>query len=263
MLGEPPMEDMNEQSKGNTALRLTPTTAADRITAMNNTSDAYRNHIQDRIDHDRSLLSQRFNYFLLVTSLLTIVFVILITSDRFVACAWNDYAKIVIAISIVGFLLSYLLSIVNFMNVRLIYAMGWFLDNGTDSENIHTLRRFNRYVSNKLVPLLRFRIEYFWSVYLNTIAFILTTMLKLPFVDVDAKKTGYMDEAPHTWVAPILIAYAWLVICLMIFLDSYYSLLWWHLPVAIAIVSLIIGIVKGIRFHGERERVREERRSGG
>jgi hypothetical protein len=192
-----------------------------------------------------------------------IAFVILITSDRFVPCAWNDYAKIALAVSIVGFLLSYLCSIVNFINVRLIHAMGWFLDDGIDSENIHTLRRFNRYVSNRLVPLLRFRIEYFWSVYINTIAFVFTTILKFPFADMDAKRTRYMDEAPHTWVAPILIAYAWLVICLMIFLDSYYSLLWWHLPVAIAIVSLIIGLVKGIRFHREKERVKKERCSGG
>jgi hypothetical protein len=234
-----------------------------RITVMNSRWDAYRNHIQERIDHNTSLLFQRFNYFLLVTSFLMIVFVILITSDRYVPCAWNDYAKIAIAISIVGFLLSYLFSIVNFINVRLIYAMGWFLGNGTDSQNIHTLRRFDRYVSNKLVPLLRFRIEYFWSVYLNTIAFIFSTILKFPFVDMDAKKTGYMDEAPHTWVAPILIAYAWLVICLMIFLDSYYSLLWWHLPVAIAIVSLTIGLVKGIRFRRKKDKVKAEGCSGG
>jgi hypothetical protein len=192
-----------------------------------------------------------------------IAFVILITSDRFVPCAWNDYAKIALIISIVGFLLAYLLSVVNFINVRLIYAMGWFLGNGTDSENIHTLRRFNHYVSDRFVPLLRFRIEYFWSVYLNTIAFAFTTVLKFPFVDIDAKKTRYMDEAPYTWVAPILIAYAWLVICLMIFLDSYYSLLWWYLPVAIAIVSLIIGLVKGIRFRRKKETVREEGYSGG
>jgi hypothetical protein len=226
---------------------------------MNNSWNAYRNYIQDRIDHNTSLLSQRFNYFLLVTSLLMLVFVILVTSDKLVPCAFNDYAKIALTVSIVGFLLSYLLSIVNFMNVRLIYAMGWLLGNGTDSENIHTLRRFNHYVSNRFVPLLRFRIEYFWSVYLSTIAFIFTTILKFPFVDIDAEKTRYMDEAPHTWVAPILIAYAWLIICLMIFLDSYYSLLWWHLPVAIAIVSLIIGLVKGIRFRRKKEKVKEER----
>jgi Flp pilus assembly protein TadB len=69
-----------------------------------------------------------------------------------------------------------------------------------------------------------------------------------------------MDEAPHTWLAPMLIAYAWLIISLMIFLDSYYLLLWWHLPVAIAIVSLIIGLVKGIRFHRKKEKVKEGER---
>jgi hypothetical protein len=227
---------------------------------MNNIWDAYRNHVRARIDHNTSLLFQRFNYFLVVTSILMIAFVVVITSDKFAPCAWNDYAKIAITISIVGFLLSYFFSIVNFINVRLIYAMGWFLGNSTDSENIHTLRRFNHYVSNKFVPLLRFRIEYFWSVYLNTIAFIFITILKFPFVDIDAKKTRYMDEAPHTWLAPMLIAYAWLIISLMIFLDSYYLLLWWHLPVAIAIVSLIIGLVKGIRFHRKKEKVKEGER---
>lgn len=242
---------------------MTPTTTGDRITAMNNRWDAYRNYIQDRIDRNRSLLSQRFDYFLLVTSFLMIVFVVLITSDRFVSCAFNDYSKIGITIGIVGFLLSYLFSIVSFINARLTYAMGWFLRNGTDSENIHTLRRFDHYVSDKFVPLLRFRIEYFWSVYLNAIAFIFTTILKFPFVDIHAKKTGYMDEAPHTWVAPILIAYAWLVICLAIFLDSHYLLLWWHLPVAVAVASLIIGLVKGIRFRREKERVKKEGCSGG
>jgi hypothetical protein len=242
---------------------LTPTTAGDRITMMNNRWDAYRSHIQDRIDHNTSLLSQRFNYFLLVTSFLMVAFVILITSERFVPCAFNDYAKIALTISIVGFLLAYLSSIVNFINVRLIYAMRWFLDNGTDSENIHTLRRFNHYVSDKLVPLLRFRIEYFWSVYLNTIAYIFTTVLKFPFVDMDAKKTGYMDEAPHTWVAPILIAYVWFIICLAILLDHHYSLRWWHLPVAVAVASLIIGLVKGTRFHQEKKNGKEEGYSGG
>jgi len=178
-----------------------------------------------------------------------IPFVIIVISDKFVPCAFNDYSKVALTISIVGVVLSYLFSIFNFMNVRLIYAMGWFLGNDTGFENIHTLRRFNRYVSNKFVPLLRFRIEYVWSVYLNTIAFIFSTILKFPLVDIDAKKTGYMDEAPYTWIAPILIAYTWLVICLAIFLDSYYPLRWWHLPVAIAVASLIIGLAKGIHFH--------------
>jgi hypothetical protein len=216
---------------------------------MNDRWDAYRNHIQGRIDHNTSLLSQRFNYFLLVTSVLMIAFAVLITSDRFAPCAFNDYSKVALTISIAGIVLSYLFSIFGFMNVRLIYGMGWFLDNGSDSEDIHTLGRFDRYVSNKFVPLLRFRIEYVWSVYLNTIAFIFGTILKFPFVDMNAKKAGYMDEAPYTWVGPVLIAYVWLIICLAIFLDSSYSVLWWYPIVAVAVVSLLIGLVKGIRFH--------------
>ena len=216
---------------------------------MNNRADAYRNHIQDRIDHNISLLSQRFSYFLLVTAVLMIPFVIIVISDKFVPCAFNDYSKVALTISIVGVVLSYLFSIFNFMNVRLIYAMGWFLGNDTGFENIHTLRRFNRYVSNKFVPLLRFRIEYVWSVYLNTIAFIFSTILKFPLVDMNARKAGYMDEAPYTWAGPVLIAYVWLIICLAIFIDSSYSILWWYPIVGITVVSLLVGLVKGIGFH--------------
>jgi hypothetical protein len=220
---------------------------------MKNRWDSYHDHIQDRIDHSTSLLSQRFNYFLLLTAVLMIPFVIIVLSDKFVPCAFNDYSKVALTIGIVGIVSSYLFSIFNFMNVRLIYAMGWFLGNGSDSENIHTLRRFDRYVSNEFVPLLRFRIEYVWSVYLNTIAFIFGTIVKFPFVDMNAGKTRYMDEAPYTWVGPILIAYVWLVICLAIFLDSTYSVLWWYPIVGVAVVSLLIGLVKGTRFHLRRK----------
>jgi hypothetical protein len=242
---------------------LTLTTARDRIGVMNDRWDAYRNHIQDRIDHNISLLSQRFSYFLLVTAVLMIPFVIIVISDKFVPCAFNDYSKVALTISIVGIVLSYLFSIFNFMNVRLIYAMGWFLGNDTGFANIHTLRRFNRYVSNKFVPLLRFRIEYVWSVYLNTIAFIFSTILKFPLADMNAEKTRYMDEAPYTWAGPVLIAYVWLIICLAIFLDSSYSVLWWYPIVGIAVVSLLIGLVKAVRFHREKERVKQEQCSGG
>jgi hypothetical protein len=186
-----------------------------------------------------------------------IAFITIISSDRFVADLLNSYARITLTIGIVGFLLSYLFSIVNLINVRLIYAMGWFLSNGVNRENIHTLRRFNSYISNKFVPLLRFGIGYFWSVYVNTIAFIFAAILKFPLADMDAKKAGYMDFAPHTWLTPMLIAYVWLIIGLITFLDSRYLLPWWIVPMDIAAIGLLIGLVKGIRFRLNKGKVEE------
>ena len=147
-----------------------------------------------------------------------------------------------------GFSISYLFSIVNFINVNIIHDMNLFLSKVISSGNIKILPSFKSYVLNQLVPKHRFRGGYFWSVYLNMIAFIFTTILKFPSVDLDTESAGYMDVVPHTWLAPILIAYVWLIICLIIFLDCSCLPRWWLPPLAIVIFSLFVGLVKGIRF---------------
>lgn len=219
---------------------------------MDNSWDSYRNHIQEQINHNVSLLFQRFNYFLLMTSFLMVAFVTIVLSSRFTADLSDKYSVIALVIGIVGFSLSYLFSIINFMNVKIIHDMGLFLRKVISSGNINTLPSFESHVSNRLVPQHRFRIKYLWSVYLNTIAFIFRTTLESPFVKTET--AGYMDAAPHTWLTPILIAFVWMIICSIMFIDcSYISLhyfclpLRWLPPLAITILSLFVGV--GIRIY--------------
>jgi hypothetical protein len=213
---------------------------------MDNGWGSYRNQIHEHINHVESLLFQRFNYFLLMTSFLIIAFATIISSDKFAADLSNSYARIALTIGIVGFLLSYLFSIVHFMNAKIIHGMRSFLSKVISSGNINTLPSFGSYVSNELVPHNRFKIKYFWVVYLNTVAFVFRTTLESPFVDTEA--AGYTDEAPHTWLTPMLIAYIWLIMCSITFLDSPCCLArWWLPPLAIAIFSLLVGI--GIRIY--------------
>lgn len=224
---------------------MTHTSVEDRITVMDNSWGSYCNQIQKQINHAELLLSQRFNYFLLMTSFLMIAFVTIVSSDRFATHLVNNYARIALAIGIVGSLLSYCFSIANFINARLIYDMGLFLRKVTSSGSINILPSFNSYVSDKLVPQHRFRIGYFWSVYLNTIAFMFRTTIESPVSDT--KSTSYMDASPYTWLTPTLIAFVWLIICLITFLDCSRSVEWWYPPLAIGIFSILVGLVIRIR----------------
>jgi hypothetical protein len=219
---------------------------------MDNNWDSYRNHIQEQINHSISLLFQRFNYFLLMTSFLMIAFVTIVLSNRFTGDLSNKYSVIALVIGVLGFLLSYLFSIINFMNTKIIHDMGLFLRKAISSGSINTLPSFDSHVSDRLVPQHRFGIKYFPLVYLNTVAFIFGATLEHPFTKT--KTAGYMDVAPHTWLTPILIAFVWAIICSIIFIDcSYISLhyfclpLRWLPPLAITIFSLLVGV--GIRIY--------------
>ena len=219
---------------------LTPATAGDRIAVMDNRWDPYRNYIQEYIKRDTSLLFQRFNYFLVMTSFLIIAFVTIISSNRFAVDFYNSYYWVAQTIGIVGFLLSYFFSIVNFLNSRLIHDMGLFLRRVNRSQTIHRLPSFADHVSNSLVRKYRFDYKYFWDVYRYTVAFIART--NLDSRSVKRGSADYMDLAPHTWLAPMFIAYVWIVVYSIIFLDPR-----WLLPSVVAFVSFIVGL--RIRTH--------------
>jgi hypothetical protein len=233
---------------------------------MDNPWDAYRNHIQEQINHQESLLFQRFNYFLLMTSFLMIAFVTIVLSSKFTADLSDNYSVIALVIGIVGFLLSYFFSIINFINVKIIHDIGLFLRKVISSGNINTLPSFGSHVSNKIVPQHRFRIKYFGSVYLNTIAFIFRTTLESPFAKTET--AGYMDVAPHTWLTPMLIAFVWTIICSITFIDcSYISLHYFCLPLcwlpslAITVFSILVGVGIRIYVRLNKGKVKEEGRN--
>lgn len=126
-----------------------------------------------------------------MTSFLIIAFVTIISSTGFSADLSNNYSLSALIIGIVGFLLSYLFSIVNFMNARLIHDMELFLRDVVSYGHVRKLPDFGSHVSNMLVPKHRFRYKYFLLVYCHTVAFGFGIDPDSPFVDTEA--AGYRD----------------------------------------------------------------------
>lgn len=172
--------------------------------------DSYRNYVAEQIRHEVSLVFQRFNYFLLMTSFLIVAFVTLITSQGLTLPL--DYSSrlswIATTIAAAGFLLSYSFSVVNWMNARLIHEMGLFLEK-VDSG--FSMPSFTSYVSH-LVPQHGFKFWYFF-----TIQYDLWKSFG-GFARLGRGKTASArDVAPHTWMTPMFFALVWIAVYLLAF----------------------------------------------
>jgi hypothetical protein len=192
--------------------------------------DSYQNYISEQIKHEVSLLFQRFNYFLLMTSFLIIAYVTVITSQGFILDSSYKIYWIAQTIAVVGFILSYSFSLVNLMNARLIHDMGLFLENIRVC-GYSSLPHFNYYVSHNLVPTHRFRITYFFRIHYH---------MWYAFIGFFSRSTQsedaeYKDLAPHTWITPMFFAFVWVAIYSITFLD----IIWLLLP-TVVVVSFII-----------------------
>ncbi len=220
---------------------MTPILLGDRITVMDSSWDSYRNYIAEQIRHEQSLLFQRFNYFLLITSFLIIAFITVLASDIF---AWINPQRlywIAQTIAIVGILLSYSFSLVNLLNARLINDMGFFLNNVNCSWTRYFQPHFMFHVSYILVPKYRFGIKNIFEIHYHFWVFIKNLIKR----SGKTENLSYYDLAPHTWLTPLFITFVWIGLYSITFLDYL-----WLLPAVAVILSFVICI--GVKYWGKR-----------
>lgn len=169
-----------------------------------------------------------------MTSFLIIAFVTVVTvkTDGSTLVPSDKLYWVALTISIVGFFLSYGFSMTNFLNARMIYEMGLFLRRVNESKEQNSLPHFVDYVSKCLVRKYKFGIRYVCDVPYQTIVFLVAL---LPYVKT--KGVDYKDQAPHTWLIPMVFAFVWIVIFSVTFIEPP-----WLLPLVFSYIPFYIAI---------------------
>jgi len=165
---------------------------------------------------DLALLFQRVNYFLVATAFLIGGFIAINVGSNFKINPNSDSFYLALTITIVGILISYGFSVVNFLNAKIVFLIGEYVQQIEEGETcVPPFRQINIIAAeNKFSFLLLI------YVYIHTLAYI----GRVSIDKLRGKKTSehreYIELAPHTWLLPMFFAVVWTVFLTYVAVES-------------------------------------------
>lgn len=155
-------------------------------------TDKNERYVASLYQHDSTLLFQRLNFFLISTSFLISAFVLIVINPGFgTVPRLLELSYIVV---LVGFVLSSLFSIINYMNSRI---LGLYKDLALSQTKYSNHYAAIQSVFDKLGG--------FWGLILG----IIKDMINIFIHPINMRTPGF-----HTWLIPILFSIFWLIMAL-------------------------------------------------
>jgi len=187
---------------------------------------SFRVFVEESKKHEVTLLFQRFNYFLLATSFLIASFVAMlaILSNRGYSLSFDPSYLVAHIIAITGFIISYVFSIINLLNARLIFGIDEYL------RKLHSLPDGNPYLhfSHVMDENVKNNTKTFRKYILGVYILAITFFSEYDFTsgnDSRDRQNSFKNIAPHTWLIPLFFAFIWLCLYLVVFIIAPWNLL--------------------------------------
>lgn len=193
----------------------------------------YYQEYSNMFRHQESLIFQRFNYFLIGNSFLTIAFVTLSTNaiQSINEPFYQNLNALALLLGLAGFLISWFFTAINLHNAKIIKMIG---------ERLRYLEKniTSNKVNKSIILPYNTTFEKLNSEEFN---FDMKTLLIAPpkhIASLFFKKTGNRElPAPHTWMAPFCFSIFWII---AIILYYFRPLNLWILIIEILFLLLIL-----------------------